>query len=687
MKTSLRLAALFALTFTALADGPADNKFDAVRRVPPEGIQIAPAARTELQAGADALAKEIDSLRSALKGKAALLDLLPDVQIYHKAVDWALRHDEFYTTNEVATARDLLKRGGERAQSLREGKAPWLAQTGLVVRAYQSKIDGSIQPYGLVVPPNFAPGGAPLRLDFWAHGRGEKLTEMSFVDGRQKSPGQFVPPGALVLHLYGRYCNANKLAGEVDLFEALAHAKKYYPVDDRRLVVRGFSMGGAAAWQFAAHYPGMWAAAAPGAGFSETPDFLKVFQKEDLKPTWFERKLWHMYDCTDYAANFFNLPTVAYSGEADSQKQAADIMAKAIAAEGMQLTHIIGPDKTGHSYHKDSLVEINRRVDAIVALGKNPVPEQVRFTTWTLRYNNSHWVTVDGLEQHWERARVDADIDGENDSIKVTTKNVSALTLAMPSGGYPFPLNKQTKVVLDGTKFDAPLAETDRSWKVSFWKAGKLWNMTVSAQDDVVKKTVKADVGPRKVHGLQGPIDDAFLDSFLMVRPTGQPLNERVGKWATNEMAHAIEHWRRQFRGDARVKDDSAITDADIAAHNLVLWGDAESNKLLARVLASLPLLRWDKESVRLGGQTFSAAGHVPVLIYPNPLNPKKYIVINSGFTFREYDYLNNARQVPKLPDYAVIDLSVPVNSRFPGGIATAGFFGERWELFPGGTK
>jgi hypothetical protein len=25
------------------------------------------------------------------------------------------------------------------------------------------------------------------------------------------------------------------------------------------------------------------------------------------------------------------------------------------------------------------------------------------------------------------------------------------------------------------------------------------------------------------------------------------------------------------------------------------------------------------------------------VLIYPNPLNPKRYIMINSGFTFREY--------------------------------------------------
>ena len=49
--------------------------------------------------------------------------------------------------------------------------------------------------------------------------------------------------------------------------------------------MRGFSMGGAAAWHFAAHYAGLWAAAAPGAGFSETPEFLKVWQKETLQPT------------------------------------------------------------------------------------------------------------------------------------------------------------------------------------------------------------------------------------------------------------------------------------------------------------------------------------------------------------------------------------------------------------------
>src|SRR5438093_6239149 len=82
-----------------------------------------------------------------------------------------------------------------------------------------------------------------------------------------------------------------------------------------------------------------------------------------------------------------------------------------------------------------------------------------------------------------------------------------------------------------------------------------------------------------------------------------------------------------------------------------------------------------------VAGQIFSADHHALVMIYPNPLNPKRYVVLNSGFTFREYDYLNNARQVPKLPDWAIVDIAVPVSSRAPGGIANAGFFGEQWEF------
>jgi dienelactone hydrolase len=653
--------------FCALA-ARAQVQTNEVRRIPPPGIAIPDIDRAELERGAAELKNEIESLRTSLKSKPVLLKFLPDVEIYHKAVQWALRYDEFYKSNEVAVARGLLKNGKERAANLREGNAPWTTATGLVVRAYVSKIDGSVQPYGLVIPESWQPNSLhPFRLDFWFHGRGEMLTEMDFINQRQKNPGEFTPPNTIVLHLYGRYCNANKFAGETDMFEALADVRKHYLIDENRISVRGFSMGGAACWQFATHYAGLWASAAPGAGFAETPEFVEVFHGEKLSPTWYDKKLWHLYNATDYARNLFNCPTVAYSGELDKQKQAADIMAKALSADGMQLTHIIGP-KTEHKYHPQAKEEINRRIDAIVAHGRNPVPNKVRFTTWTLRYNEMLWVKVDGLEQHWERADVDAEIINPHE-IKVTTKNISAITLSMLPGLCPLDNSQKPKVAIDGKELEAPAVFSDRSWAAHFQKDGKKWNV-VATEDPRI----------RKRHGLQGPIDDAFMDSFVMVRPTGKPMNEKIGKWVEAERAHSTNQWRSMFRGDVRVKNDSDISEEDIASSNLILWGDPQSNQLLAKILSKLPI-HWDAQKIIVGKQTFDSEHHAPVYIFPNPLNPNRYVVLNSGFTFREFDHQSNARQVPKLPDYAIVDLNEPISLKAPGRIVDAGFFNERWAL------
>ncbi|HZR21708.1 MAG TPA: prolyl oligopeptidase family serine peptidase [Verrucomicrobiae bacterium] len=663
--------ALVLLTAGAPA---AENTSENVKLIPPPGIAISDTDRAELEKGVAELGKEFQSLRVELSGKPALLELLPDVQIYHKAVDWALRFNEFYHSNEVQTARQLLTEGMVRVKALGNGLAPWASKTGLVVRAYISKIDGSVQPYGLVVPPSYHPETSHrFRLDFWFHGRGEQLSELAFIGDREKNRGEFTPTDSIVLHLYGRYCNANRFAGETDLFEALESVRKRYPIDENRLVVRGFSMGGAACWQFATHYAGLWAAAAPGAGFSETAEFLQLNMAGADRPSVYEQKLWHLYDSIDYAANLFNCPLVAYSGEIDGQKQAADRMAIALAGEGMTMTHIIGP-QTAHRYHPTAKEEINRRIDSIVGKGRDPMPHKVRFTTWTLRYNQMEWITVDGLEHHWDRARVEAELDTVAGAIRASTTNINALTFAMAPGFCPLDNTRHPQVILDGQKLEAPDVMSDRSWVAHFRKREGQW-AAVSASSN--------DASLRKQHALQGPIDDAFMDAFIMVRPTGPPLNEKVGAWATAEMNHAMEHWRRQFRGEARVENDTEVSDAEIAANNLVLWGDPQSNQLIAKVVAQLPI-RWDAQGVHTSQANYPADTHVPVLIYPNPLNPRHYIVINSGFTFREFDYLNNARQTPKLPDWAVLDLSVPVSTRKPGGIVEAGFFDEDWKLAVG---
>jgi hypothetical protein len=146
-------------------------------------------------------------------------------------------------------------------------------------------------------------------------------------------------------------------------------------------------------------------------------------------------------------------------------------------------------------------------------------------------------------------------------------------------------------------------------------------------------------------------------------------------------LKEATFQWRRQFRGEPRLKDDLVITDADIAENNLILWGDPSSNRLLAKIVRKLPI-RWTAQGIEVGDKTFDAATHVPVLIYPNPLNPARYVVLNSGFTFPQFGAASNSQQTPKLPDWAVLDLSVPIAERVAGkGVVAANFFNERWAL------
>src|SRR5437016_1597850 len=170
-----------------LADGPADNIPDKVRRIPPPGVAIAADERKDLERGLAELSEAIESARSELQSKPALLELLPDVQIFHKAVQSALALDEFFNpTNEVPAAHAMLLQGTDRMKQLRAGKAAWTTATGLVVRGYLSKIDGSVQPYGLVVPVSYLPATAhQFRLDTWFHGRGETLSELNFLRDRQ----------------------------------------------------------------------------------------------------------------------------------------------------------------------------------------------------------------------------------------------------------------------------------------------------------------------------------------------------------------------------------------------------------------------------------------------------------------------------------------------------------------------
>ncbi|MEO7701393.1 MAG: prolyl oligopeptidase family serine peptidase [Opitutus sp.] len=638
-------------------------------RLPPAGINVPADARAELTASAAALRTELDQLggEMSLPKNARLRRLLPDAEIFHKAVDWALRYDEFFNLSEIETARHLLTVGRERAAALREGRAPWTEATGLVIRGYRSKLDDSVQPYAMVIPASWTRAGGPARrLDVVLAGRNEKRTELAFMAEHERTPGDIVPAEAIVLHPYGRFCNATKFAGEVDVFEAMQAVRQSYKIDASRIIVRGFSMGGASTWHLATHYPDMWAAASPGAGFAETPLYSHALEAGKPERTWWEKKLWLWYDATAHAANLLTVPTIAYSGELDPQKQSADVMEKAMAREGLKLERIIGP-QTAHKYHPDSKTTLAARLAEIAERGKTKWPAEDHFTTYTLRYASSGRVKIMEQEQPWERTDVHTKFVSPEELI-VTTRNVGIFSVQLDQiagmqltvDGQPVPLSPD----LDPAYYW--LVKEEGHWVAKDKTfTGKRWREQT-----------------RKMPGLSGPIDDAFMEPFLFVLPSGQPLNATVAAWTESELQHATKLWRDVFRGNVLVKTDTAVTDEDIATKHLVLWGDASSNRLLAKILATGKLpLTWDADRVTLRGHSYDAAHHAPILIYPNPLSTQqRYIVLNSGIDFRNEAYGTNSLQTPKLPDFAIVDLREAPGPRWPGRILDAGFFDGAWK-------
>lgn len=635
---------------------------------PPLGAGVSPQERAALEQAAGRLSARVAALKRLYRS-GSLADRIADVEVYLDAVRRPLQYDErLYAARgsaPVEQAERTLAAGMERATQLEKGAAPWMMSSG--VRGLYSRIDGSAQPYLLTMPDNYDPAATrKYRLDIFMHGRDDTVLEQQFMakslTGYASKPFR-AGDDRFMLQPYGRYTNASRFAGETDGLEAIASVQQAYPIDPDRIVMAGFSMGGASAWSYAVHFADRWAAAAPGAGFTETEVFLRGGLARQPQNE-VQRTLWHMYDSTDYAANTFNVPVVAYSGEIDGQKQAADAMAAAMRDEKLTLEHLIGP-KTGHAYEPGARQRLQERLDEIVSKGRNPVPREIRFTTWMLRYNRMFWVTVDAMGREWERARIDARIDG--DSIAMTTSNVTALHVTFPQGLAPFAPGVRPLVTIDGRSLRLPAIGRDRSLNAGLVATDSGW--TLGRLPDTL----------RKAHGLQGPIDDAFMDGFVVVRPTGRPMSAALGKWAIEQADYAVSEWVHFFRGEPRVKKDTEVTAADIASYNLVLFGDPSSNAVYKRIAGRLPI-QWRAGGVTVGSRTFDAA-HAPVFIYPNPLNPKKYVVVNSGFTF--HDQSNNDMQSPKLPDWAVVDITKPGNNYkyLPLFVDAQGFFDESWRL------
>jgi pimeloyl-ACP methyl ester carboxylesterase len=622
----------------------------------------------------DSRLRELAGIVSRLQGRPR--ELVADVEIFLKAGQWTREFpEEFFTAADVTNAIAVLDGGLQRGRQLLDGAAPWLKQTGRRIHGFYSELDGSVQLYGLRVPESYD-SGKPSRLYVWLHGRDQRNTEVNFITRFQKVSAAHTNPeelGQLQLDVYGRWNGmAYHWTGEADLFEALADVQRRYKIDEDRVLLRGFSMGGCGAWHISLHHPDRFAAAEIGAG--TWPRRAQLAGHPDYQA----RPLRIYENILDWSLNAYNLPLAGHGGDSETGRGSIPAPPPGTPTRGQlessmkvreQLEREGFPSKgdphelyaegtdaqfhisknTGHSTSPEVRQKLNAFLKKYGDRGRVS-PDRLRFLTYTTRYNRHHWATLEQLEKHYERAEIDAKRSGAK--LEIATRNLVRLTL------------RETEAVNE-IRIDGQTLNVRPARQVSLEKRAAGWVVANAAPK-----------GLRKIHGLQGPIDDAFLEPFLLVRPTHRQWHAAAHEKALRLLSRFDKLYAKNLRAHPRVKDDRDVTAADTRRYNLILFGDPGSNLWISRVLGGLPL-KWTRESVSVAGESFPAADHFPVLVYPNPLHPSKYVVLNSGFTFEASEYATEY-QMPRLGDYAV--MKVREGEDWPD-TALAGIFDERWRI------
>jgi pimeloyl-ACP methyl ester carboxylesterase len=616
--------------------------------------------------------KQLEQKLASLKMSNA--DLLADAMIFGKGIIWALRYETALGATEQALLKKAIMRGAERADALVANNPIWTTKKGKVVRGFVSAIDGSTQPYGVIVPQNYD-GKKAMRLDVVLHGSSKPvgMSELKFIarfdEGDADKPGPEVD--YIELHPLGRVENCYRWAGETDVFEAIEAVCRNYRIDRDRIVLRGMSMGASGTWHLGLKHPDRFVAIGPYCGyvdthrFSETP--IPGFIKVGPLPPHQEIGL-HMLDSVDFAANASTVPAIGAIGDKDTFFQAHVIMGAAFAKEGLQMVNLISPG-TGHVIDPVTHREQMRRIGEYAEKGLDHDPKQLRFVTWTLKYNRCYWLELLSLGKHYERAEFRASVT--DDGLEISeVRNITRFATHRPV----------TKVRIAGTEIAVPPHKADDA--LVFTHTNGTWLCSGPQSQSTL-------AGKRP--GLQGPIDDSFATPFLCVRGTGQPWNPAVGTWADACLRRFAYEWARYMRGDLPVKNDTDVTDEDVRTKHLVLFGDPGSNSWIAKALPKLSVT-WTHETVKLGTESHAAKNHAPVLISASPFAGAgdHYVVINSGHTFHEKEFAAfNYLLFPRLGDWAIMHVTPgaeawqPSSPAFPEEVVRAGFFNEQWKAMP----
>jgi len=575
---------------------------------------------------------------------------------------------------------------------------------GATLQYYLSRVDLSMQPYGLRLPNNYTTSGGPWPVAFHMHGypgtatTGFSATSTAYDDW-------------ILVNLDGRGNHFYDGVAETDLFEVLEDVSGAFNVDPTRVFVEGHSMGGTGAFRHIARYPDVFAGAAGSAGWTDFRQWHRHYYGPfDVPYEAHEATIPHLEQASPLTHAENILPDRLYMDYGDVDG--------AVWAENGAKLHdrlLRLPTPTSHSAmnhgggHAGYTTNRYNHLAGCAPLDGDPASVRVRSNR--LRTADGFWLRIDRFG--WDGfAQIEADRNfsagpGTDCTYTVSTRNVERFSItAPPSGGA----TRYTVIVDSKTCVDAAAGA------VSFPLTLEL---ELDGHGGVVSGaewTPSATGVPPKGPSAEGPILRAMAERFVVAYGSskGAAAAETIAnKEEADKLcafwANAWDDSLRPPNGDGLGRygfgatissvDEADLTRADIAAANLVIFGSKESSLRVAQAFedATLP---WNlpaeievlEDGVTWDGQIFGGQRHGVLMVYPNPLAPGRLIVIGHNLVGATDNTFWTQESWPwKWPDYMVIDTDAAMRDdsvydsdntpHAPDQYVVAGDFDRDWRL------
>lgn len=567
----------------------------------------------------------------------------------------------------------FLDRHAKTAEGLLErivaGEDPYASETGVVHRAYRSKLDGKLQPYVAFVPKSQRKG-KPQPLVLIYHGRnrlpehalrtlvGEAPDDHMTLRFAERNLPAFPDQGALLVAPWGYDEGGPHPLGEDDLLRVVSEMSSAYAVDPRRVSLTGYSLGGTVAFVAPLHHPDVFSAAAPLCGY---PNLLGYSSVASVPHAPWEDTLLAKKYIVNYAENGAYLPLTVVHGGKDGPGRS-----KVVIDRYKSLGYSYNFDVQDDLDHDvwDYAYEDSRMVPWLTGRSVPKSPKRVRFVSGEYRYDHAYWVRLLGMSDgaSAKLASIDARLDDKASRIEVTTANVSALAIDRSAIEPTATWCGAVSVAIDGETIAAPAGSGPL-----YLERGDRWAL---AAEPPKREGMKR-------HGVSGPLDDVLRHAIVVVYGTRVAQHAEVNRVVAAHMARA--------GGVAEVSypimsDAEALADG-VAGKSLVLVGSPSENLFTAKLADGLPI-RFDGSTIVVRGKRFEGEGVGVSFIAPRPGEAEEYVVVHAGL---DEAGMLASRFLPRyLPDYVVYDART---SSERGGLLfgsrpflAGGFFDEHWQ-------